>query len=601
MQEKNWAGLDGFVWWLGVCENRKDPLGIGRCQVRIFGWHTDSLSDIPKADLPWASPAHSLNDNSFAAPKESEIIFGFFADGRSAQVPIMLGKIPGYETNPATTGSGFHDLREQIVIKYSPKKPVGASYNTDGSGIVVSEANIADPNVLESLRYPHAADLNKPTISGITRYDVGNTVLQQRRNNLDVNIVTADGISWSEPYPPYNTSYPFNQAIETESGHLFELDDTPKSERISFTHRTGTYYEMFPSGSVAEKVTKSKYTIVMSDDHIHIMGKALITVDGDCNLLVKGNSNIECGNDVNMKVAGSFNLSVGESFNVKADRVNFDIGSELDIVGGTQNYTASGAMNLIGAIQMDGVGSVNQGAAQPGSSAGISSAGSRLSPTTTEGTMEQIPLPLPGNIITFDPITGQAYKESLFKDTNDQGDLVEPTANTPSTLVCNFDPNAHTFITDKSQWNIGSKGLDLIKAKEGFSAVAYVDPATKAEPITIGYGSTASAIDRPVKLGDTVTKEQATEYLLYGIDKKFLPVLKRVVKVGLTQNMIDALMSLMYNIGGGNFASSTLVKKLNENDICGCADEFLVWNKAAGKVLSGLTTRRTEERELFLS
>ena len=185
-----------------------------------------------------------------------------------------------------------------------------------------------------------------------------------------------------------------------------------------------------------------------------------------------------------------------------------------------------------------------------------------------------------------------------FKDENEEGEAVEPGNTTPQ--VCNFDPNVATFI-EKSSWQIGTSGLDIIKESEGFRADAYVDPGTGGEPITIGYGSTAVAIDKPVKLGDTVTKEQAEEYLVYGINKKFMPSLKKAVNIPLTQGMIDACLSLIYNIGGGNFVSSTLVKKLNKKDYCGAADEFLRWNKAAGKVLPGLTTRRNKERDIFLS
>jgi len=604
MIDKNFSGFDGMTWWMGVIENRKDPLGLGRCQVRIFGIHTDSLSDIPSSDLPWAHPAHSLNNKSFAAPKESDVVFGFFADGRSAQYPIMLGIIPGYETNPATTGSGFHDLREQIVIKYSPKKPTGVSYTEDGSGVSISEANVANPDVLESLRYPHKEDLGKPSITGMSRYDVTNTALQRRKENINRNITTSGGLSWEEPYPPYNTSYPFNQVIETESGHIFELDDTPRGERVAFTHRSGTYTEMFPSGSYAEKITKSKYSIIMSDDHIHIMGRAMITVDSDCHIKVLGDAVIEAGNDLDMKVAGKMNLSVGEDLNIKAGKLNIESESTVDVVSAGYNRTRA-----VGDISHSGAITMVQDLIKPDDppravAAGIASPDDRDDKNMGIAQPEQIPLPLPGNIIQFDPYTGQAYKESLFKDQTEEGDLVEPKPDANTTMTtseCNYDPNVKTFISEKSQWSIGPKGLNIIKQKEGFRADAYVDPATGAEPITIGYGSTASAIDRPVRLGDKVTKDQAEEYLIYGINKKFLPTLKRVVSIPLTQEMIDALLSLMYNIGGGNFSSSTLVRKLNEKDYCGAGDQFLVWNKANGKVMAGLTTRRQQERDLFLS
>jgi lysozyme len=102
-------------------------------------------------------------------------------------------------------------------------------------------------------------------------------------------------------------------------------------------------------------------------------------------------------------------------------------------------------------------------------------------------------------------------------------------------------------------------------------------------------------------LGDTITKEVATEYLIYGINKKFIPDLKRYVKIPLTQGMVDACLSFIYSTGGRPFSTSTLLKKLNDKDYCGAADEFLRWDKAGGKVFPGLPLRRKRERDLFLS
>jgi lysozyme len=148
---------------------------------------------------------------------------------------------------------------------------------------------------------------------------------------------------------------------------------------------------------------------------------------------------------------------------------------------------------------------------------------------------------------------------------------------------------------------IPEPGIKLIKEFEGFEAEAYPDPGTGAEPITIGYGSTAAAIDQPVTLGMTCTKQQAEEWLVYGINKKFLPTLKRSVNVDLTQEMVDACLSFIYNVGGGNFAKSTMLKKINQQDWCGAADQYHRSNKAARRVLKGLTRRRNRERELFLT
>ena len=94
----NFIGKDGFIWWVGVVEDRADTLALGRCKVRIFGWHTDNVMDLPTKDLPWALPIYPINNSkSFSAPRLGDWIVGFFMDGESAQAPIMMGVLPGIQ------------------------------------------------------------------------------------------------------------------------------------------------------------------------------------------------------------------------------------------------------------------------------------------------------------------------------------------------------------------------------------------------------------------------------------------------------------------------------------------------------------------------
>lgn len=140
-----------------------------------------------------------------------------------------------------------------------------------------------------------------------------------------------------------------------------------------------------------------------------------------------------------------------------------------------------------------------------------------------------------------------------------------------------------------------TKGFDLIKASEGLRLTAYPDPATGGDPWTIGYGTT-----RGVKQGMRITAEQADQYLKADV-ARFEPELANLVKVPLTQNQWDALMSFVYNLGSANLASSTLLKLLNVGDYTRAAEQFGRWNKAAGKEMAGLTKRRAAEQSLFLS
>ena len=104
---------------------------------------------------------------------------------------------------------------------------------------------------------------------------------------------------------------------------------------------------------------------------------------------------------------------------------------------------------------------------------------------------------------------------------------------------------------------------------------------------------------RPIKPGMKIDDATADRLLRTGIVSFDLAVSK-MLKVSVTQNQYDALVSLAYNIGTSALSSSTLMKKLNAGDVKGAADEFLRWNKSGGKAMPGLTNRRKAERSIFI-
>ncbi|HBM3264004.1 TPA: lysozyme [Klebsiella oxytoca] len=147
---------------------------------------------------------------------------------------------------------------------------------------------------------------------------------------------------------------------------------------------------------------------------------------------------------------------------------------------------------------------------------------------------------------------------------------------------------------------ISNNGIALIKGFEGCRLTAYPDPGTGGAPWTIGYGWTYSVNGKPIKPGMKIDQATADRLLQTGLVSYENDVLK-LVKVKLTQNQFDALVSFAYNVGSRALSTSTLLKKLNAGDIKGAADEFLRWNKAGGKEMPGLTRRRKAERDVFLS
>jgi len=143
---------------------------------------------------------------------------------------------------------------------------------------------------------------------------------------------------------------------------------------------------------------------------------------------------------------------------------------------------------------------------------------------------------------------------------------------------------------------ISTRGLDLIKIHEGFRSKAYPDPGSRdGKPWTIGYGHT-----KGVKKGDIITKAQAEAFLRQDVRNAESFVTKKV-SVPLNQNQFDALVSFVFNVGNGAFSRSTMLRKLNAEDYKGAAQEFGRWNKNDGRVMSGLTKRRSAERACFES
>lgn len=144
--------------------------------------------------------------------------------------------------------------------------------------------------------------------------------------------------------------------------------------------------------------------------------------------------------------------------------------------------------------------------------------------------------------------------------------------------------------------------IDLITEFEGFVGKWYPDPAHGWAVPTCCYGHTDAAGDP--KFAATKDKKFTVAEGREILAKDLEPVIRAVrsrVKVPLNDNQIGALVSFTFNLGSGNFAKSTLLKKVNAGDFAGAAKEFPRWNRAAGKVLKGLVRRRAAEQALFLS
>ena len=170
---ENFIGKDNFVWWYGVVEDNNDPLKTGRCKVRIFGWHSENLNEMPTSELPWTITTSAPNSRTgYGIPRLGEYVMGFFQDGMSAQSPVMLGVVNGLEPSNVDKSKGFSPQGDLIPaqapegqIQNEPGKPQTPRLTRGivaGTGVAKTNADVV-----------HVCD-----ITGPLRYSIALTSLK---------------------------------------------------------------------------------------------------------------------------------------------------------------------------------------------------------------------------------------------------------------------------------------------------------------------------------------------------------------------------------------------------------------------------------------
>ena len=138
------------------------------------------------------------------------------------------------------------------------------------------------------------------------------------------------------------------------------------------------------------------------------------------------------------------------------------------------------------------------------------------------------------------------------------------------------------------------KAAEIIAEFEGLALKAYKCPAGVW---TIGVGATGPGI----KEGVIWTKDQALSRLETDIEERYAQMVAVLGDAPTTDNQAAAMLSLIFNIGIGNFKTSSVLKEHKGKHYDRAANAFLLWNKANGVILGGLIRRRKAERELYLS
>ena len=320
---KNFMGKDGFQWFIGVVEDREDPKKLGRLKVRCLGYHTEDLGKLPTSDLPWAHPMNPITSATVSGVGQSPIgtvegswVVGFFTDGAAAQLPMVIGTLPGVpSTLPIKDAvKGFQDYINANYPKYK---------ETDVNRLAVNDED--NPHSTLTIR-----KADRDLAVGVAQIDGIYEGVAQIPTDLDIT-------GWDEPETPYAAAYPRNHVYESEGGHIKEFDDTPGSERIHERHTSGSGFEIFPDGSKVTRVKKDNYELITDDNYLHIQGISRHTIDEG--LRVRVNSKGETGNNYNVEVGSGSNVNI----EVNGGNINLTTLSSGQAAAG---QTTSGDINI---------------------------------------------------------------------------------------------------------------------------------------------------------------------------------------------------------------------------------------------------------------
>lgn len=351
-----------FKMWIGIVESRIDPENLGRCKVRVLGYHTANTITLPYEDLPWATVMMPVTSASISGVGETpsllpgSTVVGFWADGNDEQNPVIIGSLPGMPVE-----------------------------RLEDSNVGFSDPNGKFPRTEEDVGYN---DLNEPDIPRLARGDAAEkhaSLLQKREKRAkaiptatapsmpktikDLSGVDYSSVPWDEPHPRFGTTetgsytepgnvptfekgttsvYPFNKVTETESGHVFEVDDTPNNGRIHEYHNSGTFREIQHDGTTVTKIVGSDYEVVLGGKNVSISGSCNITIKGDLKLRVDGDYYEEiAGNKFTTVGKTQHSKIVGNSVTEIGSSVSCNVGEDHSLrVGGVQTITCVGSHKM---------------------------------------------------------------------------------------------------------------------------------------------------------------------------------------------------------------------------------------------------------------
>ena len=335
MYDNNFLGKNNFIWFNGVVEDRQDPQKLGRLRVRCVGIHTDNKDELPTADLPWSQLIHPITSSGISglghSPGfivEGTWVFGYFRDGYAMQEPMVIGTLPGKPAELADVSKGFYDPNG-VYPKYKDE--------VDTNRLAVNDTT--QPHLGLELR-----KLTRKT--GVPTADFDRVEVE---DHISTAIEASDGDTFDQPAIPYNATYPYNHVFESESGHIFEIDDTLDNERLFTSHRTGTSQEIDKDGNQVNIIKGDHYNIISGKRQAVIEGNADITIGGRHKLYINKNGETDNHYDIQVGPNANVNIQIDKGdMNVvlKDGKLNTNVSGDYNMkIGGNMNLDVRGNTN----------------------------------------------------------------------------------------------------------------------------------------------------------------------------------------------------------------------------------------------------------------
>lgn len=310
----------------------------------------------------------------------------------------ILNKVNGYAANytPGAKPGGDRVaelLGQPVAVPPSQARPNTAQPDpqTTPPTEILNDPKLGNPDAFKDPKsvYPTCDYTDRPDTNKLATGDTKGTLVEAKNKNKVTNINKGNGGSWDEPGSAYCATYPHNHVIETESGHVIEMDDTPHRERLHVYHRTGTFVEIDQNGTWHQHVQGDHYGIFVRNNHVYIKGDYDVTVDGVTRVLARDAMEMEVWGKTTINVKNDANINVAGDLKTRAKNIYMESENDLHFkAGGSVYLQAGGGMNLKSGSMMALDGSIidfNDGRAASAQGSGLSAletaspAGSNLS------------------------------------------------------------------------------------------------------------------------------------------------------------------------------------------------------------------------------